>query len=1823
MSSKSDDTHRPDYQVELNKLRSRLLDLTARNRLLNYPHPRGRSLRFIETDPVWLYDRLLSGNSVRVQHVPAPPRGQALEREWPDWVAKNGRDVKPKAHEWAKFKGYRTDYELSELYKTSSGGGPGRRGARVQTLMYPEDLERQVSRMAQLARTAIEDSGANILYVAFGFLGWQDQAGSSTYLAPLLLVPVQLTRSGYDDETRRKIYSIQHTGEDIQTNLSLKQKLSRDFGLDLPELEDDDNVQSYLRKCGALLKAKPDWTIKHFASLGFFQFGKLLLYLDLDPARWPPSRRLDQHRVVSKVLGGGGGESDFEYSAQYSPDQIESAAPEFRLVHSADSSQHSVVVDAARGSDLVVEGPPGTGKSQTITNIIGVALKKGQSVLFVSEKMAALDVVRTRLDAIGLGEFCLELHSHRTQRSKLLKDIESRIQRGNAYAEPKGLEREVDRYERLRDRLNAYARLINQDVPGFDFSVHDLLWSVSRLRNGGDADAGIIDDVPESAERLTQRELDDAVERINAILARRRIVQEEFPELQEHPLQGLALTPEAESTWEPHAERLRTILRHMESLRDAARRLSARSDANIPDTVEELGVATVLSRALANPEDTEASVQLGRLVDGQRAADEFLSYLEDERRLTEARETASAVWTNDVLDEPRTLKTRCESIRALGEGVFEATALSLEGLQRVADSARGVAEIFAENSEDFTRMQQMLDVTVPRGVAGLRAADEFFDLLAEMPGDALDQRSKPLESIHDVEPMERLAQEQKALNRDVASLDLRFRVEEARKTPSLAAAAELIGQKALVLGVFDSEWRAANGLYKSLSRGKPLLRSSEKRAADLRALESLSERLTSFERNPDYTGLLGKAFNGLDTPVDHYVRLVEWYGKVRAWAGRWFQYAPTVIQSVMRIEVDAARQLRELEDVGLRKAIQQAIWHLDQMQYAAGEYLAEDWFGSWEQGASVADRLSANLHGNLPDIRNALRGEEVKPADAFEAAKPYLRILGSVEHQERRRQYLAVTPPLKPLDEKTLEALSAAATFSGAVWDTRTPDEARLILQQRKDSHAVAPLLHALKETDSLLENYASECGPAIKSLGVTECFCTQPLADAPFTTVIERVEKALQGEASFSTWRDFVLSLHPRGDPAVPWPQLGDGLMVGELADEQAKATLKLGLLSSLANRLVQDHEVLRDFESLEHEDLRQNLKDVDERLWELHREEIAAAAAQRRPPAGNGVGKVREYTEMHLLRHEIGKKRGHVPIRRLTTRAGGALTALKPCFMMGPLSVAQYLTPGELEFDLLIMDEASQMRPEDALGAIARAKQVVVVGDPKQLPPTSFFDRLEAEESEDEDEETVIEGKESILELLMPALGRVRQLNWHYRSQHESLIAFSNYKFYDDRLWVFPSPKQDATSGSLGITYHYVDEGEYSKQKNLPEAQEVLRGVLREIRRSRGRRTVGVVAMNSQQAELLSDEWARLIREHPDQEALIDAWVERNEPFFIKNLENVQGDERDVIFISLTYGKDRNGHVFQRFGPINQRNGWRRLNVLFTRAKQNMVVYSSMRSTEVTPSPGNVGATALRDFLEYCEKGGVLSEPVADSGREPDSPFEVEVAEALNRHGYVAVPQVGVAGFYIDIGVRHPEFGEEFILGVECDGATYHSAKSARDRDHLRQEILEGLGWRIHRIWSADWYNRRDREVRRLVDAVNGSYAKAAEALEEREQAPSRTVDIGVKGAGEDAQVQEPAPTHDAPREKGAALDQAEAGELKESLRRLRKTIDDEFPDVPEDRNLLHDDIIRLLVEHQPVTREAFAAAVPARLRSSIDRDQARNYLGTVLSLCEDYAG
>jgi very-short-patch-repair endonuclease len=488
-----------------------------------------------------------------------------------------------------------------------------------------------------------------------------------------------------------------------------------------------------------------------------------------------------------------------------------------------------------------------------------------------------------------------------------------------------------------------------------------------------------------------------------------------------------------------------------------------------------------------------------------------------------------------------------------------------------------------------------------------------------------------------------------------------------------------------------------------------------------------------------------------------------------------------------------------------------------------------------------------------------------------------------------------------------------------------------------------------------------------------------------------------------------------------------------------------------------------------------------------------------------------------------------------------------------MSPLSVAQYLEASHETFDVVIFDEASQIPVWDAVGAIARGRQLIIVGDPKQLPPTNFF----STHTDDEEDLTPEEHKdlESILDELMTHGLRHKRLQWHYRSRHEGLITFSNRQYYDNDLLTFPSPELELG----GVRFRHVPNARYDKGRsrtNRLEAEALVKELVSRLRDPASpRRSYGVVTFSQAQQALVENLIDEERRKYPEIEHHFgDEPPVEGEPVFVKNLENVQGDERDIIFFSICYGMDEAGKLSMNFGPLNRDGGERRLNVAVTRAKHEVLVFSGLRGDQIDLTrTQRRGVRDLKYFLEYAERGpkALVAATTGASLEDADSEFERMVADRIRKAGYEVHHQVGCSGYRIDLAVVDPMSPGRYLLGVECDGATYHRAATARDRDKLRQAVLEDLGWKLHRIWSTDWWHGADSEIAKLllkIEQLNEERQLEMAALQERaESTPDTTA--GSQTEGQDTLSEEsvlPPPESSVPAPGGSRYQIADFGVL-----------------------------------------------------------------------------
>ncbi len=787
-----------------------------------------------------------------------------------------------------------------------------------------------------------------------------------------------------------------------------------------------------------------------------------------------------------------------------------------------------------------------------------------------------------------------------------------------------------------------------------------------------------------------------------------------------------------------------------------------------------------------------------------------------------------------------------------------------------------------------------------------------------------------------------------------------------------------------------------------------------------------------------------------------------------------------------------------------------AAW-LDALADAISAYrTAEESLSAWYEPSSVRDVDADTLERQWREakasfwpkstlerrrIRKLLQGYAVDGEADPEIDLPLLR---------RMRDKLSIIDktPLtgKPLPIKGLEtdigaaksALARAARLHAAI---RSPDYTPEQIAAISD--AVASSLHApagdgaaFKVADRLISAFSAmrDTGQRFAEVSGRSFDLRRDCAD-----LSARSAKLHALARSRDLLRDWAVWCEIRNRAVkLDLSALVEQIETGVIEPHAARNAFRLGYARWWLPMALDSDAALRNFRRFQHENAIQDFRDIDD-LVRSHAARRVISAIGHGLPAAQSVPR---NSELGLLRHQMELQRPSQSIRDMIGKMPQSFAKLAPCMLMSPLSIAQYLPPDQALFDVVIFDEASQITTWDAVGAIARARQTIIVGDPKQLPPTNFFGRNEEDSQVEEHEKDL----ESILDETKAAGIPVRDLRWHYRSRSESLIAFSNQHYYGNRLVTFPSP----AINDQAVRLRKIPDGVYDRGKsrtNRTEAQAVADEAVRRMTSwfklpETERPTLGVITFNAQQQSLILDLLDQARADNPDLEWFFAE--ERVEPTIVRNLENVQGDERDVILFSITFWKDAAGKITMDFGALNRDGGERRLNVAVTRARQELIVFSGFTADMIDPSRTKaIAVHHLKTFLDYAERGAVaLAAQDRGSVGGFDSPFEEAVASQLEKRGWIVVPQVGVSGFRIDLGVRHPDLAGAYLAGVECDGARYHQSATARDRDKVREQVLRGLGWNILRIWSTDWWY----DSQRCADRLNADLEALLETARSR---------------------------------------------------------------------------------------------------------------------------
>ena len=1334
-----------EIENRLEQARISLLDMTLRNKLLNFREARSSTVKIIDELPAEVF-RILVTENKQMSFVPSKEEISQL------------------------------DLQEELAMPVLSAPEPKHLDSKLQTAHNSENLQNRLLRIASNARTILEEQGVNTLYLALGFLEWYESSSSDQALgAPLVLIPVEISR-----ETATSPFKIRYLGEDITTNLSLAEKLRQDFGIGLPDIAatngEDIDPEKYFAEVESSVRGDPRWALRRDIFLGLFSFGKLMMYLDLDPSNWPADKNIKSHPVLTSILCDFSEEPELSLGDDEDVDRYLSPMDSFNVVD-ADSSQIRAILDVSSGRNMVIVGPPGTGKSQTITNFVAEALARDKTVLFVSEKMAALEVVKRRLDAVGLGDACLELHSHKANKAAVLAELGRTLgQRKPAPAEMCAAE-----LASVRDELNGFIAALHEPVAETGVTPFKAIGKIEELRSAG-------------------------VEPIKLELL--------------GPLK-----------W--GSEMYRKMLELVRSLSDQLKVVGN------PTTHPWRGLGLII----ALPSDRD-----------------------------------------DIIDA---CNGALGALRDLEESLESATSLALCANSKTPSFAASLSNV--------------------------------LEILAGPPKGELVRLADPV-WVDKPDDVRRLAETGKVYAADKEWLLLRI------KDDSFFCD---LGEFALVV----KELGARHGrTFHSDYR---------------KAMKALKSHLCS-EAPKEF---------------DQKVELLDRWGKT--------QSEHSWLESNAALGVAAFGGLWEGAATNFAKVGNLADWALTIVEKMARSEMP---LGS----------LSIYSRAETPKIADMARELKRSIGKFEESMETLVRIL----------------------------ALDAVEAFGG---DYKGTDFGEI--NAYLESAVAAP-----SDIDEWMKyrNVREQCD------------------EANLNGVVKAANKAVEPELLFNS---FVYSFH--------------------------EAVLRAAML---------ERPLLLQFNGIEQERKIESFRVLDKKCIDANRQFLAAkhwgrTAARVDPSKGK--------SQMSVVESEIRKKRRHKAIRKLVAEAGNAIQLIKPCFMMSPMSIAQFLSPGGIEFDLVIFDEASQVKPEDALGAIARGRQLVVVGDPNQLPPTAFFNKFTGSDDEEQEYEEDIRDYDSILEKCrFPS----RNLRIHYRSRHQSLIQFSNNEFYRNDLVLFPSP--DDSYSDCGVRFHLVGNAIYDRgrsRRNDIEAKAVANYVM-EHAQNCPEMSLGVGCFSMAQRDAIEDALEFMRRADTRCESFFSP--AKPEPFFVKNLENIQGDERDVIVLSVGYGKDANGFMSMSFGPINKDGGWRRLNVLVTRSRRRVEVFSGITFRDIDLSKTSQrGVKTLKDYLEFAETGK-LDYP-QETARDIGSDFQEAVTRELQKHGLAVESEVGVAGFFIDIGVRDPGNPGLYVLGIECDGATYHSARSARDRDRLRQEVLEGLGWTIHRIWSVDWFNNREREIHKALEA------------------------------------------------------------------------------------------------------------------------------------------
>lgn len=1502
------------------------------------------------------------------------------------------------------------------------------------------EQERKLKNLRNRARRFLEDTGIHVLYLTFGFLHWM--RGEREIKSPLVLVPVSLAQ-----ETVRHPYTLSRAHDDITVNSALSYYLEKECGILLPEYEEGEGAAALTQYLDTVegMVSHLGWHVERSAALGENSFLKIAMHRDAEANR----ARLLRHPLLRAMA-----RAEIPSAHPVLVAEEEPSAEECFHVLPTDSSQEELIRYARAGYSAVMIGPPGTGKSQTIANIIANAMADGKRVLFVSEKQAALQVVYQRLSEAGLADFCLPLHSHRAGRRAVINEIAGTLRLKEAPHRVSNLSlNELTELDACRTALAAYTEVLHRVVEPFGYSPYQIYEEYLSV-----ADVPMLP-APRDVAALTHRAFVSDRALLSAYAEAREALGADVPTALLPYLGGEGIRfgeGEGASPYAAGADALAAFrsLAEKTPLRERAEQLSydalcglltrllpLLSDDASPIVLDGACCRTLREAVVRAPAQRERLAAMraellrffrpSLLLEGETAfenaeatVDAVLPYLPTARRMTVATLSAAC----DALMNAKGWELRArEALLSIGNALECAFPFTEAGCDRALTAVQMLTDCGG----------RLGNTTDPALVAAIKRDAEICD---EIKRYLLLFFTPEFLTISD--PQGRLTRLRDAMRefgytlrggyrREVRELSVFLRDTDTARDGSFfaialekrvdydAAARRLWEGKlrlAATLGADTSAEDDISDLLKlAASRTDALVSLLGGRVPDTLASGMTSRALAALESD---AALLSEALSeGMRAAAKCALPSSRFFalGGVRACAApllalltRVLRHASTDAGTVegllagLRLLPDVCKAERDLAET--EASLCAALGPLYRRDMPSDALLAL--LDRAAETAALADDPLLLAALKTPAARAALRAS-ITTLFAFieEKGSAIERLLSLLNAQGRAL----------PMGE-LIALLRSSAPFLSNGTDAAVTYGQALARVQRA----------GLSEYVSLLER---------KELGTRACeIYVKAVLGAWFRMVCER-EPALA---------DFRESTHRR---------------------------------------------ILTRFCSLDRKSHRIATARIRERLIEA----LPSVAVQRR---GGG--------ELGILMTEAGRGSKQMSLRRLFRAIPSLLPKLKPCFMMSPMSVAQFLNADDYHFDLVIFDEASQLFPEDAMGAILRADSVIVAGDPNQLPPSSFFLSKKEELDGEEIEEIPYEFLgDSILESALGVLPRF-ELLWHYRSRDERLIAFSNRYIYGSApLITFPGNLKET---DMGVEYVHVPDGVYSKGANVREAEACVR-LVREHFDRHPNRSLGVIALGERQEAAIEEALYAFREENPAYEQFFRE--DAPTPFFIKNLESVQGDERDTILLSIGYARDPEGKFSMNFGPINWEGGHRRLNVAVTRAKYNVKLIGSILPTEIDEDRvKHEGVKLLRRYIEYAMGNESFTAVSDEAAVTPDS-FATLVAETIRAAGYTVVRNLGTSAFRLDIAVCDPQ-GDGYLCAVLTDGEGYARAKTVRDRDHLRVSVLENaMGFPVYRVFSTEWMCRPTATADRLLAYLRALVEKTAPPTEAAAETESEASD------------------------------------------------------------------------------------------------------------------